>query len=65
MPCGNGGAVPGMCGMPVPWGSGGAVPGMCGAEELAEMATELEDVVSAIDEEVLGAGATLPVLPRQ
>lgn len=66
MPCGKGGAVP--C------EKGGALPEMTGIEELGSIITELEDGVSGLagelsdaeaEDEVLGAGVELPVLPRQ
>lgn len=65
----------GSLGTPVPCGKGGAVPEMIGAVPeigtelgaLEVMEMELVDVDSdeEEDDDVLGAGAALPVLPKQ
>lgn len=59
--------MPGWLGTPVGCGNEGAVPDMVGKDELVSKAIELDDVDSAAgyEDEVLGAGAALPVLPRQ
>lgn len=57
--------IPGWLGTPVPCGSGGTVPGIWAIEELGGTIKELEELGSGTAEEVLGAGAALPVLPKQ